>query len=279
MELKLRKAQANDALFEIRRGRRNITKLWKYKKVNSSGTGNKPNTRMISMYNRLQLKLDLSVHKYRQARATLLILDPDGTSQHNLKDLRREDIRGPGIEDPSDRTASIGWFEESWIWTVQRTGRQDKSGEDEFNDDMRVEWTKSRARMMRWKEEHALIQEEMRRVLVWLEWKATWWENQASLRQNSDCTILAGILAYSHKQAYISRQIAQRCAAEWLPLLKQHSIEPEWASQYNFEATELPGVEEEEVIDDDDDEVQNMMVNSDNEDEDEEDIDGFEFED
>lgn len=58
MEIRLRKAAASDALSEVRRGRRNITKLWKYKKINVSGTGNRPNTRMLTLYTRLNNKVE-----------------------------------------------------------------------------------------------------------------------------------------------------------------------------------------------------------------------------
>ena len=56
MEMRLRRAAAYDALFDIRRGRRNVTKLWRDKKVNVSGTGNRPNTRMLTIYKRLYVK-------------------------------------------------------------------------------------------------------------------------------------------------------------------------------------------------------------------------------
>ena len=43
MKMRLRKANANDAndaLSDIRRGRHNITRLWRHKKVHVAGTGN-----------------------------------------------------------------------------------------------------------------------------------------------------------------------------------------------------------------------------------------------
>ena len=40
---------------------------------------------------------------------------------------------------------------------------------------MQVEWSKSKARAERWREEVILLSEEMRRVLVYFEWKARWW--------------------------------------------------------------------------------------------------------
>ena len=40
---------------------------------------------------------------------------------------------------------------------------------------LRVQWTTSHARMERWVEEVALLQEEMRRVVMFLEWKSESW--------------------------------------------------------------------------------------------------------
>ena len=56
-ELRLRMAQADEALEDVRRGRRMITGLVQFKKLNISGAGNKPNTRMRTLYNRLQLRI------------------------------------------------------------------------------------------------------------------------------------------------------------------------------------------------------------------------------
>ena len=43
---------------------------------------------------------------------------------------------------------------------------------------MRVEWAKARACMKQWKEELLIVQEEMRQVIKYLWWKATWWQVQ-----------------------------------------------------------------------------------------------------
>ena len=50
-----------------------------------------------------------------------------------------------------------------------------------------------------------IFQEEMRRVLVWFEWKVGWWEGQAFLRKDGDLDILHGVASYARKQAYILR--------------------------------------------------------------------------
>lgn len=265
MEIRLRKAAASDSLSEVRRGRRNITKLWKYKKVNVSGTGNRPNTRMLTLYTRLNNKIERGAERYRRARAALVILDPNGAWKEEFKELRKDDVRGPG-KDSDERSLdevlqaalgteidttskakakpsrsqqkSNGRFEESWIWLVQRKGKAGKNEEDEFGDDIRVEWAKSRARSLRWKEEFLLVKEEMRRVIEWYEWKAAWWEKKASERVNGDPDILDGVIAYSHKQAHIVRQMAQRCAEIWIPVLKTYGETPDWTSRYPTTSSE-----------------------------------------
>ena len=283
MEMRLRKAEANDALSDIRRGRRNITRVWRHKKVNVAGTGNRPNTRMLDIYIRLDTKVQRAAEKYRRARAALVNLDPGGTWKDNLKELRKEDIRGPGKEPEGkkDKKTSNGRFEDSWIWRAARSERSAINDDEIFNDDMRVEWVKTRARMMRWQEEYLLIQEEMRRTLAWFEWKAGWWETQSTLREVGDPSILAGVSAYAYKQADVTRRMAARCARHWLPVLKKHGIDPEWASRYGTKDTR-PAREKEqgdkEVVEDDEG-VGAREVPSDEEDsdEDEDDVDYFDL--
>jgi hypothetical protein len=105
-------------------------------------------------------------------------------------------------------------------------------GEDEFNQSMRVEWAKARARKMRWKEELMLIQEEMRRVIVFHKWKAGWWRDRASARNHPDQVVLSGISGYANKQADICVRLAEQCARHWLPPLKASGIEPAWGRDY-----------------------------------------------
>ena len=252
MERRLREAQADDALADIRRQRRVIQGLWQFKKINVSGTGNRPNTRMLTLYNRINVKVLRCADRYHRARAALVTLDPNGQWQERLKVLQNEDIRGPGKE-PDDRSSNSR-FEPSWIWLVSRVVSNGET-EDEFNESMRVEWAKARARMMRWNEEYQIIQEEMRRVLAYMEWKASWWEQQATLRKDASLEILHGVVAYAYKQAYIARQMAARCAAAWLPECVKLGLAPLWAADWmetepekNLSAMPMTGEEEREVL-------------------------------
>ena len=237
LERRLREPQADDALSEVRRQRRVIQGLWLFKRLNVSGTGNRPNTRMLSLYLRFNNKTDRAAQKYRVAWRALSILDPSGSWSRRLKELKPKDVSGLG-RDPDDSTASNSRYELSWIWLVQHPTHLSPCqsemhiGKDEFNQCMRVEWAKARACKMRWKEELMLIQEEMRRVISFHEWKADWWRDCASVRDHPDQALLSGISGYANKQADISVRLAEQCARQWLPPLKASGIIPPWGAGY-----------------------------------------------
>jgi hypothetical protein len=233
LEQRLREPLANDALSDIRRQRRIIQGLWSFKRINISGSGNRPNTRMITLYQRFQSKTRRAVQKYRVARSALSNLDPNGPWQLNYKELRDSDISGPG-RDPEDSSTTSSRYEPSWIWLMPRVEQTSNSQtvEDEFNDCMRVEWAKARARMMRWKEEVEIVQEEMRRVIVYHRWKAGWWQRQSVRRISGDSDIRNGLVGYAHKQAAICMRMAEQCVTAWLPHLKGKGANPSWGADY-----------------------------------------------
>lgn len=229
LELRLREPQADDALAEIRHHRRVIQGLWQFKRLNVSGTGNRPNTRMLNLYKRFNGKTERAAAKYRSARIALDVLDPGGLWSKRLRELNKKDISGPG-RDPDDTTTTNSSYEPSWIWLVPRASVAEMD-ENEFNENMQVEWVKARARMMRWKEEVLIVQEEMRRVLAYHHWKAAWWKERDFF--HSDPAIVSGISGYAHKQASICIQMAEQCALYWLPHLKEKGIVSSWASDYD----------------------------------------------
>lgn len=235
LERRLREPQADDALAEIRRQRRVIQGLWLFKRMNMSGMGNKPNTRMTTLYKRFDNKTSRAAEKYRSAWRALTVLDPNGSWSGRLKELKKEDISGPGKE-PNDTSTTNSRYQLSWIWLVPHVGVpsnvETTIGEEEFNGTMRAEWSKARARMLRWNEELLIVQEEMRRAIVYLNWKAVWWREQSSLRVHEDETILSGISGYAHKQAAICSCMAERFAVYWLPHLREKGIKPTWEGDY-----------------------------------------------
>ena len=113
-----------------------------------------------------------------------MALDPNSSWRECLKELNPVDIRGPGRDPdhPKDAKTLSGRFIPSWIWLVPCSPQEcgDDQTEAEFNDTMRAEWAQTRARMCRWDEEVLIIQEEMRQVLAFFEWKSRWWLEQGN---------------------------------------------------------------------------------------------------
>jgi hypothetical protein len=254
-ENQLRIAQADDALADIRHHLRIIAGLWQFKKVNISGTGNQPNTRMRSLFNRFNHRMRQSVLRYRAARSALLAANlKEGQNwEERLKDLKDADVRGPGKDDfylqEAGKTdygtskagkgkakygTSKGRFEMSWIWLVPQSNSEvdTNSTEQVFDEGLRVEWSKSQARKMRWEEEVQIIHEEMRRTIVYYEWKQQWWLEKKFQQTNSEDTIQHGITAYSEKQARYCKCMAESFAIAWLPFLQSEGIKPDWENKY-----------------------------------------------
>jgi hypothetical protein len=114
LEWHLREPHADDALAEVRRQHHIIQGLWQFKRFNASGTGNKPNTRMIELYRRFNNKTMRAAEKYCVAWRALCVLDPDGPWSTHLKELKDLNISGPG-KDPDDTSTTNSRYKPSWI--------------------------------------------------------------------------------------------------------------------------------------------------------------------
>jgi hypothetical protein len=105
---------------------------------------------------------------------------------------------------------------------------------------MRVEWAKTHARANRWQEEVILLTEEMRRVVVYLDWKASWWRTQGSRRDDLRADITDGLRAYAYEQADLTHRLAESFAALWYPVLTAEGITIEWPEHYVTYAQDHP---------------------------------------
>lgn len=237
-EIRLRMAQADDALAEVCRQRRIVTGLVLFKKLHISGAGQRNNTRIRALFKRFSNKTERVAERYRAARRALEVLDPGGAWKERLRVLRAEDIRGPGREDIDryDRKPenSEKRREQSWIWLVPRTesGPDAVPAEEHLDASLRVEWARSRARAARWTEDALLLLEEMRRVLDFEERKADWWRSRAHLRSSEPEHLRHGLVAYAERQAALHERIASGHARYWLSVLKSFDIEPCWGPRY-----------------------------------------------
>jgi hypothetical protein len=84
---------------------------------------------------------------------------------------------------------------------------------------LRVEWAKAKARADRWEEEVILLDEEMRRVLVFCGWKNTWWKEQIANRPEGlagvSSELAEGLSAYAESQAAMETALAMSFAGKW----------------------------------------------------------------
>ena len=107
------------------------------------------------------------------------------------------------------------------------------ASDEEVNDVMRVQWTTSRARMERWVEEVELLQEEMRQVVGFLEWKSENWFAKKDIRSTTTPSgIQSGLQAYAWKQATIYHDLTVSFSRLWRPTLVSYNLQHSWITEY-----------------------------------------------
>ncbi|KAG1788560.1 uncharacterized protein HD556DRAFT_1447770 [Suillus plorans] len=210
IEWELRIAQAGDALDDIRQSLRLRDYMYTFKR--NWIRGQSANTRAQNALGRVEARAAASAEKYRAAHAALSSLAPVlnkvGWDVKFRSLNNRDDVRGMMVPRKGE---SEGRRQLSWIWLVEGVG----DDEDEVvQDGLRVEWCKARARMMRWKEEIELLEEEMHRVLRFLQWHALWWDNVAHLRALAGAE-KEGVVAYATRQAHLRRDLSAKFETSW----------------------------------------------------------------
>jgi hypothetical protein len=129
-EKRLRLAQAEDTLVELKRLLRISMSLQDYK-IRQIGPSQRANTRARSMITRFREKINRCADRYRAAHSALTALDPGGSWDEEFLELRQEHVRGPGraLDDQSE-----GRRELSWIWLVQPLSDDGASTKAELDD-------------------------------------------------------------------------------------------------------------------------------------------------
>ena len=129
-EIRLRYAQCDDALISLRKHLRIGATLFDHKMQHTSGTGNKPNTRMQTLLKNYKAKEESDKERYRQACKALLDLNPTG-SYNDWKE-RFHELQDEDAHPPFRKTGeSEGRRTLSWIWRTP-IGQQD---EDEVSEE------------------------------------------------------------------------------------------------------------------------------------------------
>ena len=212
----LRLAQVQDNLVDLRRLRRMLRSLRMYFKSNVIGEGQKTQTKSRTVESGVTVRIKRAVRRYRLAYCALLSLDPTGDWRKEYLELTDKDNRGPGKE-LHEQGVGDGHYTMSWIWTGSVQDETNLS-EREVNETVRHEWMTCKARADRWREESELLQEEMRRVIGFLEWKSRSWGERVGSRLGSIAAdIQHGIDCYARKQANTHHELAVSLANQWLP--------------------------------------------------------------
>ncbi len=263
-EIRLRFATAEDALQDIQKYLAVKKTLVNYKIKHVSGPGQRANTRARAIIDRFKSKIEHCADKYKAASNALELLDRDGSQTSSLfnvnwthrfmplttKDLvflnddpEEEEEEGLSRVSRTDTRKRKRHEEQlgeghrtlGWIWRMpswnpgQDSNTQDN---DPFNTTVRIEWAKTKARAERWQEEVILLQEEMRRAIVDMEWQAQQWKTRVNARSDVSPDLLQGLMAYTYKQANIHTSFAASYAKKWIPILKQNGFDYSFASHY-----------------------------------------------
>jgi hypothetical protein len=227
-EKELRFAQLEDNLNDLRRARRIRYGLTAFHKVQLAGEGTKTQTKSRAVVQTIQDRIDRCARRYCVARDALLCLDPQSEWQTIYLPLTNADNRGPGKE-PEEKLLPDGRYSLSWIWRSSVTA----VSPDEVNEDMRVEWAQCIARADRWEEEVTLLQEEMRRVVQFLEWRSSDWFAKADSRTGTTTPLVrAGLSAYASKQGSVFHNLAVRFSQRWRQALVSLSLPHTWATEF-----------------------------------------------
>ncbi|KAF7308292.1 CxC2 domain-containing protein [Mycena chlorophos] len=209
IEERQRVAQCDNSLSELRGALH--SKRWLIAHRNANFTGQRQTTRAAQLIQRMSRHGDGLADRYHRGHDALCGLGIVAKYPH-LRVLNQSDVQLDGDSDFADldarrKLASIGSGHGarpprnmprrsrrvmSWIWTAP--GAFDDQ-EAHLHDSMRVQWTRALARKERWQEEVMLLEEEMRRVLRYLDWRERRWTSSASWRAVGDATVAAGIQA------------------------------------------------------------------------------------
>ncbi|KAJ7713623.1 hypothetical protein B0H16DRAFT_1341291, partial [Mycena metata] len=204
-----RVGQAHENLHEIRCLLLVRTHLYKLKDAHARGV--KANTRSSDKIAALNDRVKRSAAAYRAARAALVLLGhvlKRRDWEWELLELKEEDRRSK-LSRVANQEREI-----SWIW-INRGARGEPGDDAAMNEAVRIEWVKARARALRWREEVDLLEEEMRRVNQYLDWRAGWWMEQIGRREGLDAEQQEDEAAYAIQQAEVQRELRRLFAIEW----------------------------------------------------------------
>ncbi|KAJ7811904.1 hypothetical protein B0H14DRAFT_3090558 [Mycena olivaceomarginata] len=204
-EFALRVGQAHAALAELRRLLLVRTAKYKYKDEFQHGVA--AITRGKTSIAQVDERIRRIAAQYRAARAGPRQL---GTPQVEIEEEAGRDAGARGCREAEEKDEER---QASWIWRSALTAEE--GSEPGMAEALRIEWAKTRARAWRWTEEVDLVEEEMRRVLAFLNWKANHWTSLMDERDEPDEILREGLTAYAKRQARVQRDLRARFEGNW----------------------------------------------------------------
>ncbi|EIW53788.1 uncharacterized protein TRAVEDRAFT_134057, partial [Trametes versicolor FP-101664 SS1] len=211
-EWSLRHAQAHEALSDLRGHLEVRSHLYKVK--DRFVRGQRANTRAHTIIKTVNAKIAADAARYRIAYHCMYVLSaPLAKSnwQDGLRNLTDADIRHVT---ESDDSQSEGRRKISWIWNAGAPSNS--PGEiDALQDTLRVEWCKARARARRWAEEVELLQEEMRRVVLYHDWASRQWLERVDANTAQSSDYRDGANAYAYRQSAVRAWMRDFCHHSW----------------------------------------------------------------
>ncbi|KAF9470843.1 hypothetical protein BDN70DRAFT_901798 [Pholiota conissans] len=253
IEERLRDAQLPDALENVKKILKIKSRMISFK--NKNIRGQRDGTRSRSVIDRVHDRARYSADKYREARVAKYALAGPGDWEQSFRVLEDNDIRGyqdpnrlrpcvgrRGVleDDQLDGTQGVsnnqtdeftllndtrkhrdGTGETrrtlSWIWLTTLSS----NAEDGKDDILQSEWARSRARVLRGKEEVMILKEEMRRVLAFLDWKARWWRAREGVKSGVSKDLAEGLTSYAHGQAALQEELSTHFRRLWKSPLQE----------------------------------------------------------
>ncbi|KAJ7117336.1 hypothetical protein C8R43DRAFT_902104 [Mycena crocata] len=232
MEAKLRVGQCTNSLVSLRARLHAKRHFIGFRNENITGQAHA--TKASTLIGELGERAMAYGRRYRKGRLALVRLK-GADAYPALRKLEDSDIRLDGDNGESDAAArkklgmiAAGRGERaprnapgtskrtmSWIWTAPGVFDDD---EQRLHESVRVEWSRARARKIRWQEEVKLLREEMRRVLRYLIWQSEWWlEREATRKASANVSreLEAGLRAYALKQASWHARLGGFFRAKW----------------------------------------------------------------
>lgn len=231
MEKRLRHAYATDSLEGVRRAIGLRDQL--HRSSRKDARGQHAATRAQAVIERSQKNIDMFAERYRRSRHAYILL---GGGSGELRELKDGDIRSLSAhQDAEVMTQRDGPREGhrtvSWIYTVPGAVAATSLEKDEGDFYSRcvpipihlahpplplyltakaAEYSFSKARWLRWKEEEDILTRELERTVLFFQFRSSWWLSRIGLRtsDNTPSRVLIGLKAYASRLSLLYRELS-----------------------------------------------------------------------